>query len=123
MATKDIRLGVNSHDIEIGTDTFDMSFVDGVDYIAQKLKVRLWFFLGEWFLDTAEGTPFYQSILVKNPDVDLIGTLLKARILETPGVIELKSFEFDYDNGLRQASVSFECRTDAGELTFSETIP
>lgn len=123
MATKDVRLDVNTHDIVVGTESFDMSFVEGVEYIAQKLKVRLWFFLGEWFLDTNEGTPFYQSILVKNPDVDLISTLLKARILESPGVIELQSFEFDYDNGLRRASVSFQCKTEAGELTISETIP
>ena len=123
MATKDIKLDVNTHDIVIGTETFDMSFVEGVEYIAQKLKVRLWFYLGEWFLNTDEGTPLYGSILVKNPDVGLISTLLKARILETPGVIELRSFQFDYDNTLRQASVTFQCKTDAGELTISETIP
>lgn len=122
MATKDIRLDEITHDIVIGDD-FDMSFVSGVEYYAQKLKVRLWFFLGEWFLDTAEGTPFYQSILVKNPDTDLIETLLKARILESPGVIELKSFELVYDNSLRKATVTFQVQTEAGPVTISETVP
>lgn len=122
MATKDIRLDVNTHDIVIG-DNFDMSFVEGVEYYAQKLKVRLWFFLGEWFLDTSEGTPFFQSILIKNPDIELINTLIKARILESPGVIELKSFDSEYDNSLRKFSVTFQVQTEAGLVTISETVP
>lgn len=122
MATKDILLGELSHDLEIG-DNFDLSFVRGAEYFAQKLKIRLWFFLGEWFLDTAEGTPWFQSVLVKNPNLALVGTLLKSRILETPGVLSLVSFELEFDRGLRNLAVSFQAKTESGMVELSEVFP
>lgn len=118
---KDLALGVNSHDLEV-TD-FDLSFVSGLDYYRQKVKVRLWFFRGEWYLDTSEGTPFHRSILVKNPNIPLVDTLIKARILETEGVTELKSYTSSYESSLRRFEVSFEAQTDAGLLEATETVP
>lgn len=127
MSRLDIRLGVNSHDLEIGEESFDLSLVGDTDlteYTAQKLKIRLWFFLGEWFLDTAEGTPFYQEILVKNPRVPRIETLLKARILESPNIESLESFASEYDNARRRFDVQFEAKTTEGEpITFEGSIP
>jgi hypothetical protein len=37
------------------------------DEFAQRLRVRLSFFKGEWFLNLDEGMPYYQLILVKGP--------------------------------------------------------
>lgn len=127
MSKKDVLLGVDSHDLEIVA--FDVPLVGGdsqeekIAYYRQKLKIRLWFFLGEWFLDTSEGTPFHQSILVKNPNIPLIDTLLKSRILETEGVTGLESYESTYDSARRSFRVDFQAQTDAGLVTVSETIP
>lgn len=128
MSTRlDARLGINSHDLEVVG--FDVPLIggdnreDALDYYRQKLKIRLWFFLGEWFLDTKEGTPFHRSILVKNPNIPLIDSLLKSRILGTEGMLELKSYDSTYDAALRKFSVVFQVQTDAGLLTVSETIP
>ncbi len=121
--SKDLLLDTSTHDLKV--TGFDLSLVTGIDYIVQKLKIRLLFFLREWFLDTTEGVPYYDDILVKNPNVvPNIDTILKAHILETPGVNELTSYESDYDNALRKLTVTFQCRTDEGDTgIISETIP
>ena len=128
MSTKrDVLLGVNSHDMEIvdfgvpltGGDTTE----DAIAYYRQKLKIRLWLFFGEWFLDTSRGTPIYEDLLVKNPNVPLIDTLLKARILETDGVTELESYESEYDPARRSFAVNFQAKTDAGLVSLEATIP
>ena len=37
--------------------------------VLQQTSLRLRFFKGEWFLDDERGMPWWQRILVKNPDV------------------------------------------------------
>ncbi len=121
----DLRLNESTHDLEI--TAFDLSLVgpdDLTEYTAQKLKIRLWFFLGEWFLDTAEGVPYFQEILVKNPKVPRIETILKARIIGSPNVTELISFATEFNNGARTFDVDFQARTTTGDVvTISETVP
>lgn len=122
MTAKDILLDTGTHDLQI--TGYDLSLVEGLDYIVQKLKIRLLFFAQEWFLDTREGVPYYDSVLVKNPNVPNIDTILKTVVLETLGVIELTSYQSTYDNALRKLTVVFQCRTDFGETgVLSETIP
>jgi hypothetical protein len=118
----DLLLDTTTHDLTV--ESFDLSLVSGIDNLVQKLKIRLLFFFGEWFLDTALGVPYYDTVLVKNPNVPQIDALLKSVILATEGVTEIISYTSDYDNGLRKLSVSFEAKTIYGEnLTFEETIP
>lgn len=123
----DAQLDVNSHDLEVVG--FDVPLVGGDTreqaqaYYRQKLKIRLWLFLGEWYLDTSAGTPFHQNILVKNPNIPLIDTILKSRILGTEGVTELKSYESAYDSAQRKLEVTFQAQTDAGLVTVEGTIP
>jgi hypothetical protein len=120
--SRDLLLDTGTHDLEIAG--YDLSLVGGVDYIVQKLKIRLLFFAREWYLDTREGVPYYSDVLVKNPNVPNIDTILKTVILETPGVTELTAYQSVYDNALRKLTVTFQCRTDFGETgVISETIP
>jgi len=112
MAVKDLKIGVTTNDLEF--TNFDLSFVEEVDYVVQKLKIRLQFFLGEWFLDTSVGTPYFQEIFIKNPDVAAIESIFRAIILETNEVNELLSFVSDYDNSLRKFSLVFSVNTTFG---------
>ena len=116
----DLRLDTTTHDLKI--ENFDLSVLSGTDVIAQRLKIRLEFFRGEWFLDTTVGVPFYTDILVKNPDIPHIETILKAEILDTPGVVELLAFETSYNAQTRKLDVSFTVDTDYGTVTITETL-
>ena len=100
----------------------ELVLVDGLDLVEQLLRQRLQTFLGEWFLDTSLGLPYFQDILVKNPNANVVTSLLKDAILNTPGVIELVSFTPDFDSVNRSLNLSFSVRANDGEITITNLI-
>lgn len=117
---KDIALDPLTHDLAFIDQS--VAFVENVDFVIQKLKIKLQFFLGEWFLDTAVGVPFYSDILIKNPNFPDIENILKATILEVDGVNEILEFKSEFSRSIRKLDVTFKVNTDYGEVEFSETI-
>ena len=83
-------------------------FVDDKDVVLLAVKSRLEFFQGEWFLDTQDGTPYFQDILVKPARIRLIEGIIKRRILETPGVVEFNSFDIEFQANTRKLDITFE---------------
>lgn len=94
----------------------------GLDAIAQDVTMRLRFFLGEWFLDTRIGVPYFQEILVKNPNIPRVTQLLRQVVQETPGVTSVDRFDFTLDAQARNASVAFTASTTAGQLTYDREL-
>lgn len=92
----------------------DLVLVSGSEQLVQNLKIRLRFFLGEWFLDITKGLPFYEDILVKNPNLPDIDNIIKAQITETEDVTELLEYVSDYDPVLRTYSIQFKVRSIFG---------
>jgi hypothetical protein len=111
-------------DIDFSTD--DAVLLDGIQAIAQHVKIRLRFFLTEWFLDQRVGVPYYRSILVKNANENIIREILRKVIVQTPGIASLESFTFtfsDTERKERKLLVSFLAKTDSGELlSFNEPL-
>lgn len=83
-------------------------FVIDKDVILLAVKSRLQFFKGEWFLNTEDGTPWLQDIFVKPVRSRLVEGILKRRILETPGIESLNSFNLVFDGTTRKLTVDFE---------------
>jgi hypothetical protein len=90
--------------------------VSGSEAIVQSVRVRLQFFLGEWFLDESVGVPYYEQILVKNPDLSVIRQIIRKVIVDTVGITELKTLELNLDRGARLLYVSFVAAADTGQL-------
>lgn len=88
----------------------DLVLTKESDAVRQHITQRLQMFAGEWFLDLSEGVPYFQNILIKNPNPDVVDGLLKETILSTPGVDELLSFNLDYSASLRKLTVDFSVR-------------
>ena len=76
----DLALNVDSWDLAI--DDGDLILTDGAERIAQQILITLRFWYGEWFLDTEDGTPYLEYILVKNPNISHIKQILSERILK-----------------------------------------
>ena len=110
----DLKLNGSTHDLEIG---IDLQLVNLIDYYAQKVKIVLWFFLGEWFLDTTQGINYIGQVFSKNPNLTLTDSLFKIAILEIDGFIELLEYDSDFEIPLRKLDVNFKADTDAGELS------
>lgn len=118
---KDILLTLDTHDLDISN--FDLSIVEGADSVAQNVKIRLLFFRGEWFLDTTAGLPFYTDILVKNPNLANIDSIIKAEISETPEVNEITIYSSNFIRSQRKLNVEFTLNTEYGLIPISEVLP
>ena len=86
------------------------------DAVAQTISTRLKLFLGEYFRDIQEGTPWFQQILGKYEDIQNIDAILKNRIIETDGVDRLLEFKTQYAPETRIYSVSCNVLTKWGAL-------
>ncbi len=99
----------------------EMQFIIGREEIAQTVKTRLALFLGEYFRNILDGTPWYEQILGKFTSLDVAESVLRVRIASTPGVIRLTSFDTDFDIDTRRYSVTAGILTAFGvdEVTFN----
>jgi hypothetical protein len=109
----------SSGDLEIGDDG-DLILIDGIDAIKQHLTISLQFFKGEWFLDIRIGFPYFEEVLRKAPDLNVVRSLFREAILAVDGVLAVADLELDYDGITRGLSVSFSTQTTEGPLEFDQ---
>lgn len=102
-------------------ENFGFSFTsDNSEYVKQKIRIRLQFFKGEYYLNIDAGVPYYQSILGKQITVDDAIAILKSVIVGTPGVVELLNFDPNLDGATRILSIEFKVRTEQNEIIVME---
>ncbi len=115
---RDIKL-TSGGDIDLSNYSLELAF--DADYISQKLAIVLRTFLGEWFLDTSAGIPYFEDILKKNYDPTRVEAVLKSAILDVPGVDQITAFDMNLEDP-RTLVVSFTVNTDFGELEITEIL-
>lgn len=93
------------------------NFIADIDAVAQILATRLKFLEGEWFENTADGTPLFQSLLGRPTTVQAVQLILRQRILGTPYVTGINSF-FVNQTG-RVFTFSATVQTQFGPITVS----
>jgi len=111
----DIALNIASNDLVIKNN--DLILIDNAERVAQQVLITLRFWLGEWFLDTREGVPYLEYILVKNPNMSHIRQILTEKIQSVEGVKSIVSLDFDFRRVTRELYVDFEVDTDYGLVT------
>jgi len=101
------------------------AFLSETDAVAQAVYTRLKLLLEEWWEDTEDGLPLFQSILGArtNKGQQAIDTIIQDRIRGTTNVTDLFDFSSSYNNETRQ--YTFRCQVmtiygqvDLGEVTF-----
>jgi hypothetical protein len=95
-------------------------FIAGQNEIEQTIRTRLRLFLGEYFRDITDGTPWFEQILGKGTSQSAREAALRNRIARTPGVIRLTSFSTDYDISSRKLTVKVGVLTTFGIMTVTE---
>ena len=116
----DIKLDTTG-DIEVIDN--DLSLTTGIDSKRQSLEIRLRTFFTEWFLDTSRGVPYFQEILVKNPNFNAVSAAFKTTIMKTPGAKRLLLFHLDFnETNKRQLDFNCKVRFDEGDVDFSTPI-
>lgn len=100
-----------------------LTWITGREAVRQHLANRLRFFFAEWFLDRRRGFPFYQRVLVKNPNRPVVRSLFRRTIAQTPGIAGVNSLQLTIGSD-RRARVGFSAALDEGgdPLVFSDFI-
>jgi hypothetical protein len=107
----------------------DIVFVNGKatvtqtqsEIVAQRLNIKLKTFLGEWFLDTSIGVPYFQQIFGKVRNKSTIDVIFQNIIAKDEGVVEIKKFESSLDGAGRNYTMTFTVRVSDGS-TATTTI-
>ena len=104
----------------------DLVLAGGADALLQHVRMRLQFFLGEWFLDDPTdpqiGTPLFQKVLIKNPDRGVLESVFRDRILGTPGIKDVTALSLDYQGSTRTLRVSWAATAGVGALADTTEI-
>lgn len=91
------------------TQKGDISLAESV---AQKIKIRIRWLLGEWRWDEEEGLPYKDELFIKNPDVDGFEQLVREKIFDVTEVTEVKDVNVTYDSRTRTGKIKFTALTD-----------
>lgn len=95
--------------------------VNTPETVAQAVMTRLRLLLGEWFMDTTDGTAWKTRVLGRYTQATH-DPELRARILGTPGVVALVLYQSRVDAELRSLFVDCLIDTVYGQVTFAGTI-
>ena len=116
----DIAMNINTNDLVIQNG--DLMVIDNAERVAQQIAIHLRFFNGEWFLNTSEGVPYFEYILVKNPNLNHIRQVLREAIEKVSDVIKINYISLNYDRINRILYVGYEVKTAYGLITRKEVL-
>lgn len=105
-----------------GIVTRGQHFTSGISEIAQTVSTRLRLFLGEYFRDVNEGTPWFEVILGKSASDTAREAAIKRRILQTDGVKQILQFNASFDPDTRNYSITVIVLTVYGQITVTEAV-
>lgn len=94
----------------------DLQLIGDGPSITQAVRIALEFFMGEWFLDQTAGIPYYQSVFVKNPDVNLLRQIFNDEIAGVPGILSVNSLAINFDRATRELFVTYTASSSTGPL-------
>ena len=102
----------------------DLSLCENADIslthsIRQAVRIRLLWFFEEWRFAPPFGVPYFEEVLIKNPNVERIRRRIRDEIRTADGVIDVKNTRVDINPQTRAARISMNITTDI-ETYFDE---
>ena len=107
-------------DMTFGNQQADF-FRDKPEAVAQAIWTRLRLWVGEWFIDQTEGTPYQQAMLGTNKK-RTIEPAMRQRILQTEGVTNIEEFQLTIDPDTRTANINAVVNTVYGSTQLQGVI-
>lgn len=96
-------------DLYFDEETADIKLTNSV---RQAATIRLRWFYNEWRLGPEMGLPYYEEVLVKNPNIPKIRRLMSDRLYEINEVQEVENLDIEVSESKRTADVTFKLLTD-----------
>jgi hypothetical protein len=93
------------------------------EYSAIRLRENLSFFLGEWFLDTRQGLPYFRVIIGQRYDSAAIDSMFRRGALLSPGVASVEQLTSAFNRRSRVLSIPvFKIRLKDGSLITQDQL-
>ncbi len=89
---------------------------DVAQVTAWKLSNLFGFFKGEWFRDARVGVPYFQYVLVNNPNLQVIGTIFKRVCMSAPGVAGVTQMALNFFSSARRLDTQMTVTTNDGAI-------
>jgi len=86
----------------------------------QAVKVRLQWFFDEWRFAPEFGVPYFEEILIKNPDTERIKLLVRDAAMLVDGVTDARNITVVINEPERSAAITLDIVTD--EETYREEV-
>jgi hypothetical protein len=95
--------------------------VNSPEAVGQAVLTRLQLFKGEWFVDTADGTPWQTEVLGEHTRATY-DMAVRNRILSTQGVVQIDDYDSEFEPNSRKLTINCTITTAYGQTTISETL-
>lgn len=82
--------------------------------VAQRIRIRLNFWRGEWFLNLESGTPYLDAVFEKGIPESTIRSVFSQLLLGTEGVAAVDSMDVTVDRATRALALTFVARLQDG---------
>jgi len=93
----------------------------GAEDLAQRLRIRLNTFQGEWFMDNTLGIDWWNRVMGKNRSKMAVDALIQDSILKEPDALQIVSYTSSISVD-RKFSCSFRVRTEDGAISSAITF-
>jgi hypothetical protein len=110
----ELQLSAIDHDLVIRDGTFRL--VNGAQEVAQRVKVSLLHWRGEYFLNRLNGVP-WKSILGSKMSDSSLSNILRQKILLVPGVLRIVEFSLSKVNRSYSVDVSIYVQKGPGDTS------
>lgn len=90
--------------------------------VAQRLKSRWQFMLGEWYLDQRLGTPWTQVLFTKGVTIETLKRAFRTVALDTPGVRSITSLTVTIDRVNRQATLEYALTLESDRVVTTDQL-
>ena len=80
--------------------------------VAQKIRIKLLWFEGEWRWNKEKGMPYREGLFVKNPDISQFESYIREKIFEVEEVTEIKEVAITNDVRTRTSHIKYVALTD-----------
>lgn len=84
--------------------------------VAQAIRIRLRWFVGEWKFNPELGVPYFEDVFVKKVNVSRVEQIMSEQVLNVDGVRKVRSLNISTNIAQRTMLIVFEAETTEGTI-------
>ena len=82
--------------------------IELTESIRQAIRIRLQWFFKEWRFAPLKGVPYFESILVKNPNHGRIKRIVRREVRGVKGVLDVRNISVSVNSASRLARIAYQ---------------